>query len=138
VQVLVIVGLSGSTLGMPAVVSRRVSVFPADGVPIDATSSAGATKVFLPFVAKEAGTTPPLTNLLSNGTFENGNLSGWEATGVSVSQAQAHEGKWSARLANSGMRTWIPTSPGQVYKVTAWIKITSETGSDWGGFRIAV
>lgn len=79
----------------------------------------------------------PPVNLLANGTFEAGSLAGWEGEGAEVSQDAAHTGRWSARLANTSLRTEVPTTPGQVYKVTSWIKLIRESGSDWGGLRIA-
>jgi hypothetical protein len=77
-------------------------------------------------------------NLIANGTFESGNLDGWDAGGATVSTAEAHTGNWSARIANTNMETLINTTPGQTYKVTGWVKIVSESGADWGGFRLEV
>jgi hypothetical protein len=92
--------------------------------------------IYIPTVAGGSGS--PLTNLLANGTFEVGNLNGWESDGATASTAQAHTGRWSACMTNANMRTWLTTVPGTPYKLTAWVKIVSETGSDWGGFNLAV
>lgn len=89
---------------------------------------------YLPLLGRGA----PLPNLLTNGTFESGTLDGWETQGASASTAEAHTGRWSARLADAGMEAILPTSVGTTYKVTAWVKIVGETGSDWGGFRLEV
>ncbi len=82
------------------------------------------------------------TNLLTNGTFENGNLDGWTiGDTTSASNADAHSGTWSARIAyagavGAGIETDVATKIGETYKLTGWVKIISETGSDWGGFRL--
>jgi len=36
------------------------------------------------------------------------------------------------------MRTTVRTTPGQSYILIAWIRIASETGTGWGGFRAQV
>lgn len=77
------------------------------------------------------------TNLLSNGTFESGTLSGWTNSGSSTSIADKHEGAWSARITTGKITQTFPTATGQTYKVTAWVRIASETGTDWGGFQAA-
>jgi hypothetical protein len=81
--------------------------------------------------------------LLTNGAFESGDLSGWSVDGsVVASNSAAHAGSWSARVSYSGagaaqMQADLNTDVGTDYKVTAWVRIVSETGDDWGGFRIA-
>jgi hypothetical protein len=50
----------------------------------------------------------------------------------------AHTGRYSAQPSSDGMRTTIRTTPGQNYTLTAWIRIASETGTGWGGFRVRV
>jgi PKD domain/Carbohydrate binding domain len=82
------------------------------------------------------------TNLLANSAFESGNLDGWNIDGgAAVSNAEPHAGSWSARLEHVGsgiasMEAALATNVGTSYKVTAWVKIASESGDDWGGFRI--
>ncbi|HEY3230306.1 MAG TPA: PKD domain-containing protein, partial [Roseiflexaceae bacterium] len=79
---------------------------------------------------------------MSNGTFERGGLDGWDVIGgAAASNAEAHAGSWSARIAYAGsgvadMEADVDTNPGTSYKLTAWVKIVSESGSDWGGFRV--
>jgi len=79
-----------------------------------------------------------ITNLLSNGTFESGNLNGWTANGATASTNRAHAGGWSARCTTQSMRTSVATIPGKAYKLTAWVKLDSESGntSGWGGARL--
>jgi hypothetical protein len=93
--------------------------------------------VYLPIIFKSTQTNPK-TNLILNGTFENGNLEGWSANGATASPAEVHSGNWSARIANADIETTFNTTPGKAYKITAWVKIVSETGDDWGGFRLEV
>jgi len=81
-------------------------------------------------------TPTPSANLIINGTFEVGTLAGWSAGGATASTTEAHTGSWSARVANTTMEQIIPTTAGVTYKATAWLKIVSETGSDWGGFNV--
>ncbi len=77
-------------------------------------------------------------NLLPNGDFESG-VTGWSAGGVSTSTAEAKTGAQSVRFVNNQqMDLQLPTVAGRVYKFTGWVKIVSETGSDWGGFRFEV
>jgi len=103
------------------------------------TAQVGQTRVYLPTASNSRDTRqPPQTNLIANGTFESGTLTGWEDGGTMASATESHTGDWSACSANADMRTAIDTTPGDTYKVTAWIKIASETGTDWGGFRVAV
>ncbi len=78
----------------------------------------------------------PLVNLLANGTFEGGQTDGWRANTFVPTTDEAHSGSWSARPTDAYMETSFSTTPGIAYKVAAWVKIASETGSDWGGFRI--
>ena len=94
-------------------------------------------RVYLPAIATTTAGWPG-TNLISNGTFEIGNLDGWNAEGTTASTAEAHTGSWSARIEGTDMETTISTTPGTTYKVTAWVKIVSEAGEDWGGFRLEV
>lgn len=102
--------------------------------PPAAEVEAASTRVFLPLVTR-APSPPP--NLLANGDFERGNLDGWEANGATLTSETVRSGRWAARLANTSLRTRIATTPGQTYKVTAWIRFLSEAGSDWGGFRLS-
>ena len=95
--------------------------------------------VFLP-VAMMPQTAP---NLLPNGDFERGDLTGWTSDdGATATTTQAHSGAWSACLENATLRsTWLDVQPGVVYKLTAWVKIIEETntgGDLWGGFSVSV
>ncbi|MCX7964526.1 MAG: PKD domain-containing protein [Candidatus Sumerlaea chitinivorans] len=75
-------------------------------------------------------------NLLQNGSFEGGSLAGWDPNGATVVNTDSHHGSWSARLSNTVMYSTFDTTPGLSYKVTAWIRILSEVGADWGGFHV--
>ena len=62
-------------------------------------------------------TTGAAAHLLPNGGFETGDLSGWS---------------------HGGGVTVVANDVRLAYKATAWIRIMSESGLDWGGFRAAV
>lgn len=78
-----------------------------------------------------------IQNLLPNGDFESGSLTGWAAGNATASTAQAHSGSWSARTTTGQMEAIVATAPGTTYKCTAWIRITTESGNDWGGLTIS-
>jgi hypothetical protein len=70
-------------------------------------------------------------NLLPNGDFERGDLTGWTGgAGASASTAQAHGGAWSACLEDATLRSArLDVQPGAAYKLTAWVKIVA--GGDY-------
>lgn len=76
-------------------------------------------------------------NLLSNGSFEGG-LGSWSASGDAATSGDARDGGSSARLANANVEQSFATQYGTEYKVTAWVKITQQSGGTWGGFRAEV
>jgi hypothetical protein len=81
-------------------------------------------------------------DLLTTGAFESGHLDGWSVDGgVVASKAAARAGGWGARVSYDGgvaqMQADVATEVAADYKITAWVRIVSETGDDWGGFRIA-
>jgi hypothetical protein len=78
------------------------------------------------------------SNLLVNGDFEGGDVSGWYSQGVGATNAEAHGGVWAARFVNgASCEQTFATVSGRAYKVTAWLRIVSETGTDWGGFSLS-
>src|SRR3954453_22832899 len=72
------------------------------------------------------------TNLISNGTVENGTTSGWKGTSATLSvSSNAHTGTRSASIAlTSGTNYSIVTAPrpvtgtsaGATYAASAWVK----------------
>ena len=74
-----------------------------------------------------------LPNLLVNGDFETGDMTGWEASGhrVDVVGTQVHGGKYAARTRGGGygadVSQKVSVSPGQRYRLTVWGRYLSET-----------
>lgn len=77
------------------------------------------------------------SNLLSNGSFEGG-LGSWNVSGDAGTTGDARDGGSSARLASANIEQSFATQSGTQYKVTAWVKITEQSGGSWGGFRAEV
>ncbi len=78
-------------------------------------------------------------NLLPHGNFESGHFLDWDETGsAAISSQNARSGTYCARLTTGDLRDSFPTTPGLVYKVTGWVRIISDSGNDWGGFRVEV
>lgn len=87
------------------------------------------------------GNRPVRANLLTNSGFETGSFSGWMVASGSASilTQDVHSGTQAARLANAELRQgWLSVARGRAYKAFAWVRIASETGNDWGGFRVEV
>jgi hypothetical protein len=120
-----LIGLQGCALSLPATAAPGSE-------PTPEVSTAGPGLAYLPLINRYVVYVRgwPLTNLLANSQFESGDLQGWEAGGATASSAQAHTGHWSARAVGQAMRTFVATTPGRSYKVTAWIKIASQTGTE--------
>jgi len=102
-----------------------------------------SSTVYLPIISMQPAPPETPANLLANGDFERGDLSGWEAdAGASISSTHIHSGAWAACLDNTLLRsTWRAVQPGVAYKLTAWVKIVEDTsagGSQWGGFILRV
>lgn len=77
-------------------------------------------------------------NLLVNGDLESGTLTGWYAQGAGITNAGVHAGAYAARFSGTAsMDQSFATVSGRPYKVTGWLRIVSETGSDWGGFSFS-
>ena len=78
------------------------------------------------------------SNLLVNGDIEAGTLDGWNNQGATATNIGPHAGTWAARFTGSAaMEQTFNTVSGRAYKVTLWLRIVSETGSDWGGFSVS-
>lgn len=77
--------------------------------------------------------------MLPNGGFETGDFSGWGETGNAVIVTEnVVTGSFAARMTTGDLRATVSTVAGVDYKVTGWVRIANETGTDWGGFRVAV
>ena len=95
--------------------------------------------IVAPLLFAWAANAQPITNLLPNGTFESGTLSGWNNTsGTTVTNGEAHGGTHSARFTSQSIEAVVATTPGAPYKVTGWVRLLSASGNDfdWGGFRL--
>ena len=91
------------------------------------------------------------TNLVTNGGFETGDLTGWTLNGndglyygipqIAVSTAHPHTGTYNAALGPVGsdgtMTQNIPTTPGQQYTFSFWLANRGGTPNDlkakWNG-----
>jgi hypothetical protein len=69
-------------------------------------------------------------------TFEGEALQGWEVTSGIELMSPGRVDDQCVRLVNANMHRTIDTTPGQRYKMIAWVKIAQEVGDDWGGFRL--
>src|SRR5262245_44430960 len=82
-----------------------------------------------------------LPNLLTNGGFETGALTGWEDNGgITIVGAAAYVGAWGARMATDGrIDQPFGTVSGQSYYVSARIRINQQlVAPSWGGLRIEI
>lgn len=81
-----------------------------------------------------------ITNMLNNGDFEAGQdaWSGW-GTGIVISENNPYEGNNCAQFTvrNSIDQSPINLEAGKTYKLSAWIRINSMSGNDWGGIRFS-
>jgi hypothetical protein len=92
-----------------------------------------------------ASATTPLaliSNLLVNGGFESGTLSGWsDGGGIVVTNAAKFAGNFGAAMAGNGrIDQTFSTVAGQTYYVAARVRINAQTTSPgwWGGLRVQI
>ncbi len=102
-----------------------------------------AASVTTPSSGGGGGTPPPpqVTNLLTNGGFETGNLQGWSLDwGLSVSNTAAHTGNFGVKMNGDGRITQtFRTVRGRRYYVMARVRIDREiTRPSWGGVRVQI
>ena len=80
-------------------------------------------------------------NLLSNGDFESGNLSGWSnISGIALSGKAAFSGNFGAKMATSGHIDRVFNSTiGKTYYVSARIRIDRQIVTpNWGGLLVNI
>lgn len=76
-------------------------------------------------------------NLLINGDFETGDLTGWSSSGAMVVSTNVYAGDASVRFTgDASMNQTFATVPERAYKVVFHLRILSESGMDWGGFLV--
>lgn len=89
-------------------------------------------------MALACGPVHAASNLLQNAGLEDVLLAGWYSQGATAINIGTHSGTGCARFAGSAsLEQSFDTVSGRAYKVTAWLRITEETGSDWGGFTLS-
>lgn len=116
-----------------------------DGI-VDLTDYSLLAANFLQLADNCSSATPtplPINNLLNNGDFETGDLSGWSlnpAGSISVSTADTHSGRYAAHItaAAGGRQDWITVEPGKTYIASAWFKWITMSDDDWGYSRFTV
>jgi hypothetical protein len=118
---------------MPAILPRSVGW-------LRTGAQAFFSRFSLAFLALVSAVPLATGNLLTNPGFETASFSGWTLNGSgSIITSDARSGTWAARLANAEVRQgWINVVSGRRYKAFAWVRIASESGRDWGGFRVEV
>lgn len=115
------------------------------------TANGGGSPTPTPTVTRTPTRTPTATattasggcpgnTLVVNGCFETGTTSGWSVSGSpSVTTGAKHTGTYGLSIPdNDRVDQTFTTVIGQQYTVTAWLRIDSQSGSDWGGLRLRV
>ena len=106
------------------------------------TATITSTSTDTPTPTSTATATPqPVINLLTNGGFEAGDLSGWENLGgITISPAAAFSGASGALMQSSGSIYQVfKTRVGATYQVSARIRIDEEIAAPaWGGVLVSV
>jgi len=87
-------------------------------------------------------TTSSFAGVIKNGSFEDG-LAGWrplwtreaDAGTLTLESQFVHSGKKSVRIEYRGARDWsfepdtrVPVNPGELFELTAWVKLTGQGG----------
>lgn len=108
---------------------------------VDVSDYTALVRFFLQSAAcpsPSTGTTSSLgPNLLSNGGFENGSVTGWETVGK-VSSTEKHDGNSGLHFSNTyggdqrARQGWIAVTPGKTYVLTGWFLWKQWSGGGWG------
>ena len=81
-------------------------------------------------------------NLLNNGGFETGDLSGWESTGpgLSIEGGEAYQGAFAAHIGQAVQVRQIlaGVDVGQTYVASAWFRWNTMTDDEWGFSHFSV
>jgi hypothetical protein len=114
-------GSHSNQIGLPGAGLGNILSSQSDGVEI--LVAAGNSVQGNTIVGLEASSS---SNLLTNGDFETGDLTGWtvtEGANFTVDQRFPHTGQFSADLSGrlSYLSQVIPTTPGQPYDITCWL-----------------
>ena len=107
---------------------------------LTATITSASTDTPTP-TSTATATPQPVINLLTNGGFEAGDLSGWENQGgITISPAAAFSGASGALMQSSGSIFQVfKTRVGAAYQVSARIRIDEEIATPaWGGVLVSV
>jgi len=101
------------------------------------TTSAGTSAASSPFLVT-VNLPPAPTNLITNGSFETGDFTGWQLTGVNPNQTfivtAAEQGNFAAGLGTGGgegnLTQTLHTVVGQQYSLDFWLANVAGSGSD--------
>jgi hypothetical protein len=93
-------------------------------------TSAASSPAFV--VDVNVATPPPPSNLVTNGSFETGNFSGWQVSGSHSIVTDAEQGSYAAGLGGKSghLSQTLQTVAGQQYILDFWLANVAGGGSD--------